>query len=511
MVQDRFTVLVLRMLGHRWPTQIETGEPLPAWADRDGVIPLSSGSSEPTLASRVRDRLGEEFPGGNPAAIRAEFEQIVGLPLEAWLAGGFFPRHVSQFKKRPIAWQLQSQPASQPGRRRGASTGGPVFACLVYYHRLDADTLPQLRSHYLGGLRSAHETELRTLESLAQPTPDQASRKGELELLLDELNRFDAQLQAVTESGFGPAPVVPRLRQLAVDDAMLAMKARWLARLRDTVQTAPLSEWQTAATELDHHDEFPRWIADAIAHLPHHCAKAGAASPKAETVSEDPTPATLAALICAATAPMTTAALILACGEWRSRWNIAVRDPLRDCISAANATLEHLAAELAAIDRTNTRRVEEITREQKRLRAEVRALKRELKDKTEQVDGLAARICDWTSPELDTWEPWLASGPLFDAFSSLDGRRPAPATIRAFIQQESAYAPDLNDGVRVNIAPLQRASLLSTEVLAAKDVDKAIADRAEWRADERRWVREGKLPQPGWWKGEASGPTQTLS
>ena len=25
------------------------------------------------------------------------------------------------------------------------------------------------------------------------------------------------------------------------------------------------------------------------------------------------------------------------------------------------------------------------------------------------------------------------------------------------------------------------------------------ADRAIWRAEGRRWVREGKLPQPGWW------------
>ena len=51
----------------------------------------------------------------------------------------------------------------------------------------------------------------------------------------------------------------------------------------------------------------------------------------------------------------------------------------------------------------------------------------------------------------------------------------------------------------VNIAPLQKAGILAADVLAAKDIDKAIADRAEWRADERRWVREGKLPRPGWW------------
>ncbi len=56
-----------------------------------------------------------------------------------------------------------------------------------------------------------------------------------------------------------------------------------------------------------------------------------------------------------------------------------------------------------------------------------------------------------------------------------------------------------NDGVRVNIAPLQKAGVLAADVLAKKDLDKAIADRAEWRADERRWCREGTLPHPGWW------------
>ena len=30
------------------------------------------------------------------------------------------------------------------------------------------------------------------------------------------------------------------------------------------------------------------------------------------------------------------------------------------------------------------------------------------------------------------------------------------------------------------------------------DAQKAIADRAHWRADERRWVREGVLPRCGW-------------
>ena len=45
---------------------------------------------------------------------------------------------------------------------------------------------------------------------------------------------------------------------------------------------------------------------------------------------------------------------------------------------------------------------------------------------------------------------------------------------------------------------------------AKKAVDKAIADRAEWRADERRWCREGKLPYPGWWKQKQEEAPLTL-
>ncbi|MFZ1598526.1 MAG: hypothetical protein WAW26_21985, partial [Anaerolineae bacterium] len=87
-----------------------------------------------------------------------------------------------------------------------------------------------------------------------------------------------------------------------------------------------------------------------------------------------------------------------------------------------------------------------------------------------------------------------------DNWCSVDGIKSRPADREALQRQEMAYIPDLNDGVRVNIAPLQKAGLLAADVIAGKDVEKAIADRAEWRADERRWCREGKLPRPGWWK-----------
>ena len=43
LLEDRLSVMVLRLLGHRWPKQIEAGEPVPVWVDADGIIPLLSG------------------------------------------------------------------------------------------------------------------------------------------------------------------------------------------------------------------------------------------------------------------------------------------------------------------------------------------------------------------------------------------------------------------------------------------------------------------------------------
>ena len=74
----------------------------------------------------------------------------------------------------------------------------------------------------------------------------------------------------------------------------------------------------------------------------------------------------------------------------------------------------------------------------------------------------------------------------------------APANREELLRNEQAWRVDINDGVRVNIAPLQLAGVLASDVLKAADAKKALADRARWRADERRWVRDGKLPRCGW-------------
>jgi len=287
---ERITVMILRLLGHRWPSQIEAGEAVPDWADGDGIIPFTGGTGEPSLIERLRG-------ASNEPSFEKQFSEAFGKPLEQWIESEFFKYQTSLFRKRPIAWQIQS--ARFTRKRR------PAFSCLVYYHKLDGDLLPKIRTQYIGPLQQKFETELRSIGSIPERSRSdrQDERRAELVELIAELKDFDERLKGVIEKGFATQS------------------------LQEMVEKGKPDKW---------------------------CSPDGVAAP--------------------------------------------------------------------SVDR------------------------------------------------------------------------------EAFIVQESRYLPDVNDGVRVNIAPLQKSGLFASDVLSKKDVEEAIADRAQWRADERRWCREGKLPQPGWWK-----------
>jgi hypothetical protein len=128
---DRLSVIILPLLGHRWPTQSKAGEPVPEWVDPDGIIPLTDGSSEHTLLNRVRKRIAADFGEAHVDAIEQEFRQIMGRSLVDWLARDFFLHHISQFKRRPVAWLLESgravdtrwEAASSRRGRRSTRTG----------------------------------------------------------------------------------------------------------------------------------------------------------------------------------------------------------------------------------------------------------------------------------------------------------------------------------------------------------------------------------------------------
>ena len=320
----------------------------------------------------------------------------------------------------------------------------------------------------------------------------------ELEQWTDELQAFDRLLEDVSLRGFGPDALRPALRQYGINDALLGLTASWLRLLSDTIAKGPLGDWTEAAMKTNLHPDLPKWLRDSMSNLNHFCAVLGPKPPDEQSFATDPTSRELAPLVCHQAKSMVESSLKLGCDRWWKPLDAAVLEPLRQEIKTAKSEIEKIDEELKTEGLPYQRR-NELGERKHELKVKIKTIKSDHDEKSDRARKVRSQIEKWACPETETWKTWLSAQPLFDPVTSLDGQRPPPQSIADFITQESRYAPDINDGVRVNIAPIQKAGLLHAEVLDAKDADKAIADRAEWRADERRWVREGKLPQPGWW------------
>jgi hypothetical protein len=101
---DFASAAVLALLGHAWPGRATIAGP--------GAMDIAA----------VGAALGEFVARWEGAAgFAAQFAAATGAALDRWLARGFFPRHVAQFKRRPVVWQLTGSPGAAP--------------CLVHWRR----------------------------------------------------------------------------------------------------------------------------------------------------------------------------------------------------------------------------------------------------------------------------------------------------------------------------------------------------------------------------------------
>jgi SAM-dependent methyltransferase len=163
--------------------------------DKNGIIPITDNTAEVPLAKRLIADLEKMFGEENIENILAEVKDILGKDLDRWLSTDFFKKHVSQYKKRPIIWHLQS-------RRKS-------FECLLYYHKIDSDMLQKLKNIYLSKALEVTRYRLQELRVRSKDAggKDKGAINKEIERLeeaIGELEEFESNLELILKKGYDP-------------------------------------------------------------------------------------------------------------------------------------------------------------------------------------------------------------------------------------------------------------------------------------------------------------------
>lgn len=186
---DVLQVAVARLLGYRWPAELDTGmeladeqrdwvkrcDALLSFADADGIVCLPPVRGEAAASERLLNLLaaayGDAWSNDTLAALLADAGHA-GKTLGTWLREKFFAQHCKLFQNRPFIWHIWD------GLRDG-------FAALVNYHKLDHKNLETLIYTYLGDWILRQKQDLDSGIDGAQERLDAAEvLKRRLELIL---------------------------------------------------------------------------------------------------------------------------------------------------------------------------------------------------------------------------------------------------------------------------------------------------------------------------------------
>lgn len=185
LIEDWVSIAVLLMLGYRWPEQdryeAEHGPALDTdLIETDGIIPLRPFDDRPTAYQRLRTLWERRFGQAGAAQSLDEFSTWVGRDLGEWVERRFFPRHIQQFKQRPIAWHLTSPEGT--------------FQALLLYHRLSRETLRRLHDVHAGALINRLRAELQRAEGR-----NDSAAAQELRFQIEDVEEFRARLTAIEQ------------------------------------------------------------------------------------------------------------------------------------------------------------------------------------------------------------------------------------------------------------------------------------------------------------------------
>jgi len=102
--------------------------------DEDGILSFDEERKD-YVVKRIRDALEVIFGAENVDKREREITEALGKPLDKYFLTDFFKSHCKKYKKRPIYWHIQS-----PNK---------YFNCILYYHKLDNDTIYKIKSQYI--------------------------------------------------------------------------------------------------------------------------------------------------------------------------------------------------------------------------------------------------------------------------------------------------------------------------------------------------------------------------
>lgn len=158
------------------------------YPDSDGIIPITSEHYfEDDIVARLREFLKVAFGPENVESNVSWLEFALGSgkrkPLRQYFLKNFYDDHLQMYSKRPIYWQVSSNPKTDKG-----------FNALFYLHRYTPATLGLIRQGYANELIDKQQARLETIEH-ALPS----AGKAEATKLSKERDVLTAQQREIKE------------------------------------------------------------------------------------------------------------------------------------------------------------------------------------------------------------------------------------------------------------------------------------------------------------------------
>ncbi|GAA0386020.1 hypothetical protein GCM10008969_03610 [Pseudomonas veronii subsp. inensis] len=187
-------VAVARLLGYRWPAELDSEmelaaeqrewvqrcQSLDAYGDDDGIVCLPAVRGEKAADQRLEALLQAAYGDAWTTPLKNRLLEIVSSKsLSLWLRDKFFEQHCKMFQHRPFIWHIWD----------GLNDG---FSALVNYHKLDKAGLERLIYTYLGDWIRTQQAGMANGEDGAQERLLAAEAlKRELEAILEGEKPYD--------------------------------------------------------------------------------------------------------------------------------------------------------------------------------------------------------------------------------------------------------------------------------------------------------------------------------